>query len=169
VNRSDGVDNLGLDGLLMDNRDDGLMDMVMNVLSCHSGCRSLGVVGFVCRRMVLEVGHFSSEPLLGCRLVVMVELAMFSRKDVVGVLLWKTFLVGKRLYCGVVVMLMHFTVDSLSGFLVAVRLDGFMCHGGDDSFFDCGMVAPIAGEFLNGCFCCIHGECVWGILILGKR
>ena len=39
-------------------------------------------------------------------------------------LLWQSLLVLEGLDCRVIVVLVHFTVNSLGGFLMAMRLDG---------------------------------------------
>jgi len=45
MNGDGGVDNIGLDNLLVDNGLDGLVDVMMNVLASDGGCYALARCG----------------------------------------------------------------------------------------------------------------------------
>lgn len=156
MDRLGGVHNLWLDDLLVDHGHDCLVDMMVDVLASDGRGSGLSVVGFLDTLMVLEVTEFGSESLLGLMLVLVVEFSFFGGQDVVGMLLRKSFLVRQRLNGGVVVMLMNLTVNSLGGFLVEVRLDGLSSDGGVDRLIDGGVVAPVAGDLVDGGSSCFH-------------
>jgi hypothetical protein len=64
MNGNSGVDNLGLDGLLINGRHNSLVDMVVDVLSGHGWRSRLSVVGFMCNGLVLETSHLRRKSLL---------------------------------------------------------------------------------------------------------
>lgn len=118
------VDNLGLDGLLVDYGLDSLVDMVMDMLTSDSRGSLLGGGGASSGRGVLESGKLSAYSSSGLFLIVMTELFLDLRDEVMGVLLWKNFSVLNWLNGGVVVILVDFPVNGLSGLFMSVRLDG---------------------------------------------
>jgi hypothetical protein len=95
-------------------------------------------------------------------------LPLLSWVEVVGVLLGQDLLVLDWLDSGVVVMLVDLPVYSLSGLLMAVRLDGFAGDTVLNEFIDLSGVALAGGEILNGGFCSFHIDvivlvCVGGV------
>lgn len=156
VDRFRGVDNFWLDGFLVDDGNNSLVDMMVNVLTSDRRSSSLCVAHLLGRPVVFEMTKLSVELHLGVFRIVMVILSFFAREDVVGVLLGQPFLMLERLDCGVVMVLMNLTVDSFSGLLVTMWSNGLSSHGGVDGFLDGGVVAPIASDLLNGCFGCFH-------------
>jgi hypothetical protein len=158
-----GVDNFGLDSLLLDDRDNSLMDVMMDMLASHGGSGRLCMMGLFNDSVILEVSHLGCDSLLGVSCIVMVELSFLGRKDVVGMLLWQFLLVLEGLDGGVVVMLVHFTVNGLCGFFMANRLDGLLSDGRADGLLDRGVVTSLAGDLVNCCSGCFHGCGVSGI------
>lgn len=55
------VDNLRLHGFLVHYRLNGLMDVMMYMLSANHWCRTLGVCGVVYDSLVLELGRLHLE------------------------------------------------------------------------------------------------------------
>jgi len=156
VNRDSCVNNLGLDNLLVDNRNNSLMDVVVDMLSCHSRGGGLCMASLVLNGLVLEVGHLSGKALLGTGLIVVMKFAVLGGEDVVCVLLGQYLLGSQGLDSGVVVMLNDLSVDSLCSLLVNMGLDGLMCDGRHDILLNRSMVSPVAGKLRNGCSCCFH-------------
>jgi len=123
MNRDNSVDNLWLDSLLVDDGLDSLVHMVMNVLTSNCGSSS-GRVGCVsCGGSVLELTKFSTHSAVCLFLVVMSELALNFGQHVMDMLLWKNFLMGNGLHCGVVMVLVDLSVNCLNSLLMSVRLD----------------------------------------------
>lgn len=117
VNGDSFVHDIGLDSLLVDDGLNGLVDVVMYMLS--SDCRrSALAVGSVCdNTLILEGSLLSFEVLLGGIGITVVELAMLYGAKLGGVLFWKNFTVLNRLDSAVVVilvnLLVHRSVDLL--------------------------------------------------------
>ncbi len=78
-------------------------------------------------------------------------------------LLWQSLLVLEGLDCRVIVVLVHFTVNSLGGFLMAMRLDGLLDDSRVDRLFDRGVVASLSGDLVDCCSGCFHGGGVLGV------
>lgn len=146
VNRHGSVDDFGLDCLLVDDRHNRLMDVMVNVLSSHCGSSGLCGMDLGHGGMVLEFGQIGRDSLLSPRLIIMMIFAVLCRDNVVDMFLGQNLLVLKRLHCGVVMMLMDLTVNSLRHFFMLVRFDGLVGDGGVHCLLDCGMMAPVAGK-----------------------
>lgn len=156
VNGHSGVDDLWLVGLLVDDWLDGLVHVVVNVLARHSWQGRGSLSRWLNDATVLELAELSSYPLRGLSFIVMSESLLDGVDKVVRVLLWKRLLVSDWLNSGVVVMLVHLSVDGLDCLLMSVWLDGLGSDGGVDYLIDIGLVATIAREVGNGVSCCFH-------------
>lgn len=158
-----GVDDLRLDDLPLNNGLDGLVDVVMNVLSANSRSNALAVGGLLNAPLVLEaslVGH--QIPLDGLGIAV-VELPMLNCADLGLVLLGKNLAVVDWLYSAVVVVLVDLLVNCSVDLLVHMGLDNLLCDGGSHCLVDCGvMVAGTAHEVGDSCLRLVHCECVVG-------
>jgi hypothetical protein len=150
------MDNLWLNDLLVNNGDNCLVNMVVNMLASDSGSSRLGSPGRLDNFGVLEMGQICLYSLSCLMLIVMTELAVLGRKDVVNMLLRQNLLVLERLNGGMVMVLMNFTVDSLSSFFVSHRLDHLADDGGVDGLFDGGDMTAVASQFIDCCSCCVH-------------
>lgn len=93
VNGHGSMYNLWLDGLLVDDWLDGLVNVVMDMLARGNWEGGFSVVGLVCCGGVLELGSFPGETVLRFTLVVVMKLAVFNWDHVVGVLLRENLLV----------------------------------------------------------------------------
>lgn len=119
-----------------------------------SGVDALGgLMGGGARLKLGEMGCLLGFGVFG---VLMADLAVLCWDEVVGVFLRKAFLVGDRLDSGVVVILVHFTVDGLCGLLVAVRLYLLFGDGRANCFVDIGAVALVGSEITDGFFGGLH-------------
>ena len=111
VDRNSGVLNVRLDGLLLNNRLNNLVDVMMSVLA--SDHRSLGVSvgsGAMCGG-VLELSGLLLELLLDGSRVTVVVLAVLDWNSLVLVNLGQNLTVLDRLDGSVVMVLVDFTVD----------------------------------------------------------
>jgi len=125
VNWDNGVDNLWLYSLLVDDGLNSLMDMVMNVLTSDGRGSSSRMRCLSYGGSVLELTKFSTHPAVRLGLVIMSEFALNLRQHVMDVLLGENLLVSNGLHSGVVVVLVDLSVDSLNSLLMFVRLDDF--------------------------------------------
>ena len=161
VNGDGGVHDLGLDSLLVDDWLDGLMDVVVDVLTGGNTCVGLCVVCLVRGGGVLELSGFSRKTLFCLALVLVMELAMLNWDHVVAVLLGKDLLVSQRLHGCVMMVLVDLTVNGLCDVFMTSRLDGFGGDGRIHPLLDVGVVAMLAGELIDGGFCGLHcGMCL---------
>jgi len=74
-----GVDDFWLNSLFLDDRNNSLVDVMMDMLASHSGSGGLCMMGLFDPFVVLEVSHLTCESLLSILLVVMVELSFLGR------------------------------------------------------------------------------------------
>lgn len=140
-----GVDDVGLDGLLLDNGLDSLVDVVVNVLAGDDGGDGAGVLALDTDLLVTELlllGRKTGLDLLG---IVVLELAVLDRDDVVVVLLGENLTVGHRLDRGVVVVLVDLFVDGGHDLLVLLAGDGLVDNGRGDLLVDSGVMVTRLG------------------------
>lgn len=88
-----GVDDGRLDSLLLDDRLDILVHMVVDVLAGNGGVGRLGVLGLANCTGILELGGLGSELLLDVVVVAVLDVAVLDADHVVGVLLGESLLV----------------------------------------------------------------------------
>jgi len=151
VNRNGGVNNVRLDDLLLDDRLDSLVDVVVNVLAANGGCDTLALSGALYPPLVAELSLFLNKVPLGGVMVAVVKLAMLDTTELGSVCLGKHFTVLDRLDCAVVVVLMNLLVDSGVDLLVLVRLHSLVNNSRGDSLVDCGiMMTGLLGEVGEG-------------------
>lgn len=137
------VDNGWLDGLLVDHWLDVLVDVVVNVLADDSAADTLGVLCGIDVTGVLELSLLSCETLLDVVVVAVLDLAVLDTGHLVRVLLWEDLTVAHWLDRGVVVILVHLTVNGSVDILVA--------GWGDSLVLDCWVHSlEELAEILNG-------------------
>lgn len=129
-----------LNGLLLHDRLDRLMDVVVHVLAGDDGLHGRGVLALDADRLILELGSFLSEVVLVLLGIVVLNLAVLDGDDLVVVLLWEDFLVLDGLDGGVEVVLVDFAIESGSNVLVLGLVDGLVGDGGGDGLVDGGVV-----------------------------
>jgi len=88
-----GVDDMGLDGLLVDHRLDLLVDVVVNVLAGDRWGNGRGVLDITLLGGVLELSSLSCEALLNLCVTAVLELAVLNCTKVVVVLLGESLFV----------------------------------------------------------------------------
>jgi hypothetical protein len=169
-----GVDNVGLDGLLLDNGLDGLVDVlddvslgggdvvcfqtyVMNVLSANSGGNALAVGGVFDATLVSKASLVVNQSPLGAINVAVVELAVLNSSELSSVLLGQNLAVLDGLDSAVVVVLVDFLVNGSVDLLVDVRLDDLVLDSGSNCLVDSGvMVTRAAHEVGDSCLRLVH-------------
>lgn len=145
VNGDGGVDNVRLDGLLVDNGLDGLVDVVVDVLTADGGCNRLRVHGLDLGALVSKLGSLGSETLLDLGVVAVLERAVLDGGKVVVVLLGENLAVLDGLDGGVVVVLVNLLVDGGLDLLVLLELMALVGDSRGDLLVDGGVVVAGAG------------------------
>jgi len=146
-----GVDDGRLDGLLLDDWLDGLVDVVVNVLARQGWCSGRSVLSLSDLFGALELSSLSLESLSHVLIVAVVDLAVLSANQVVRVLLRKNLTVLDGLDGGVVVILVNLAVDDLLGFLVLGAGDVLILNSWVHCLVDSGFVLSILGEEVGHC------------------
>lgn len=141
MHRLDLVGDLGHDALLLDDRLDGLVEVVVNRLCDSGGLSSLGLLRGFLLGCVLEGGLVGGN--LGLDLVtllVLVDLTFLSCINFSVVLRSLNLLIFQGLDGGVVVVLMTFAVDDLlfSGLVLVLDMLMLNCRG--NSLIDGGVL-----------------------------
>jgi hypothetical protein len=130
VNRNSSVNNRWLDGLLLHNRLDVLVDVVVDMLSCYCGGGRCGVLRLVDCTGVFELGLFGGEAFLDVRVVAVLDVAVLYTSHLMSVLFWEDLTVLDGLGSGVMVVLMDFSIDSCCGLLVSSGSYSLILHRG---------------------------------------
>jgi len=157
VNWDGGVDDVRLNGLLLHNRLDGLVDVVVDVLAGNDGLDGSRVLTLDADGLVLKFGRLLREVTLVLLLVVVLEFAVLDGDDLVVVLLRQDLLMCDGLDGGVVVVLVDLAVESGGNVLVLGLVDGLVGHGGGDGLVDGGVVvARLVQEGLDLFLCGVH-------------
>ena len=165
VDGNSGVDNVGLNGLLLDDRLDGLVDVVVDVLTANGSSGALAVCSGVYATLILEASLLVDEVPLGGVVVTVVELAVLDGTELSSVLLGKDLAVLDGLDCAVVVVLVNLLINSGLDLLVNVRLDNLVLNSGSNSFVDSGvMVSRLGHEVGDSCLSLIHCESVVSVI-----
>ena len=177
VNGNSGVNNVGLDNLLVDDRLDGLVDVleesvsensdtlrrvktyVVDVLAANGGGYALALCGALNAPLVLELGLLLHKVALGGVMVTVVELAVLNGTELGSVCLGEDLAVLDGLDCAVVVILVNLLVYSSVDLLMLVRLDGLVDDSRGNSLMDCGVVVTrLVGEVSESCLDLVHVE-----------
>lgn len=145
VDGDGGVDNMRLNGLLVDNRLDGLVDVVVDVLTADGGCNRLRVHSLDLGALVSKLGSLGSETLLDLGVVAVLERAVLDGGKVVVVLLGENLTVLDGLDGGVVVVLVNLLVDGGLDLLVLLELMALVGDSRGDLLVDGGVVVAGAG------------------------
>jgi len=160
MDRDGGVHYAGLNGLLLNNGLDGLVDVVVDVLAANGGGNTLAVGGLVDTPLVSEAGLVINKRPLGSLGITVVELAMLDSTELGSVLLWENLTVHDRLDSAVVVILVDLLVDGSVDLLVHMGLDDFVLDSGGYGLVNSRvMVTGAAHEVGDGCLGFVHVDC----------
>jgi len=164
-----GVDHVGLDGLLLDYGLDGLVDVVVDVLSANSGGNTLAVGGVIDAPLVSKASLVIDKSPLGSVCITVVELAVLNSTKLSSVRLREDITVLDRLDSAVVVVLVDLLVDSGVDLLVYVRLHDLVLDGGGNCLVDSGvMVTGLAHEVGDSCLGFVHFDWSGSEVIVGR-
>jgi len=157
VDGNGGVDDVGLNSLLLNNRLDGLVDVVLNVLASNRGSSALAVCGGIYATLVLEASLFIDEVPLRGIVIAVVELAVLDSTELSSVLLRQDLTVLNRLNSAVVVVLVDLFVDGSLNLFVHMGLDNLVLNGRGNSLMDGGVVVSRLGhEVSDSCLGFVH-------------
>jgi len=140
------VDDGWLDGLLLNDRLDVLMDVVVNMLAGNGLALRGGVLSCSFAAGVLELSSFGGETLFDVAVVSVLDLTVLYTDHVVAVLLREYFPVLDGLDRGVVVVLVNLSIDSGLCLFMVGSVYGFVGDSWVDSLVDCGLVLSILRE-----------------------
>lgn len=154
-----GVNNIGLDDLPVDDWLNGLVDVVVDVLTTNGGCYTLALCGALYSSLVPELRLLLNKiPLRGV-MVAVIKLTVLYSTELGGVCLGKHLAVLDRLDSAVVMVLVNLLIDGSVDLLVLVRLHSLVGDSGSNSLVDCGVVvARLVGEVGKRCLNLVHFE-----------
>ena len=112
VDGNSGMDNRGLNGLLLHDRLDVLVNVVVDMLSCYT---RIGCCGVLCRAdfsSIFELCLLSRQTILYVLIIAVLNVAVLNACHLVAVLLGENLTILDGLNGGVVVVLMDLTVNS---------------------------------------------------------
>ena len=158
VDGNSGVDDFWGDGLLVDDRLDGLVDVMVDMLALDSWCGCGGVSGLVGVGGVLELSSFSFESLTCLVVVAVMEFLVDDGLHLVVMLLGEDLLVLDWLDGGVVVILVDLAVDGFLDLLMSGGLDVLARDTWGDALGDIGAVAPLASKACDCGLGLVHVE-----------
>lgn len=157
MDRNCGVDNIGLNNLLLNNGLNGLMDMVVNVLTANGSSSALAVCSAIYATLILETGLLINEIPL-CRIMVaVVKLAVLNGTQLGSVLFGKNLAILDGLDSAVVVVLVDLLINSSLNLLVNMGLHNLMLNSGGNCLVDSSIVmSGLRHEIGDGCLCLVH-------------
>jgi hypothetical protein len=157
VNRHSGVDDRRLNDLLLKNRLDGLMDVMVNMFAGNGRTLGLGVDRRGLYASIVELGTLFLKTTADGSIITMVDVTLLHSGHDMLVLFRKHLLVVHRLDGGVVVVLVDLTVNGGLDLIVTGSLDSLLGNGRVDDLVDGGiLVTGLVHEFADGCFGLIH-------------
>jgi len=159
-----GVDDVWLDGLLVHDRLDLLVDVVVHVFSTNGGLDGTSRLALHAGGLVVELCGLTDMEVLVLGVVAMLELTVLNVAGTVVVLLRQDFLVVDRLYGSVVVVLVNFLVDRWVNSLLLLLVNSLVGDSWVHALVDLGVVlAILADKALNCVFCGLHFEWWLGV------
>jgi len=157
MDRNGGVDNIRLNSLLLDDRLDGLMDVVVDVLATDGGSLALAVGVSIHNALVLELGLLLNKVALGSVMVAVVKLAVLDGAELSSVLFRKDLTILDGLNGTVVMVLVYLLIDRGLNLLMRVGLDDLMLDSRSNSLVDgCVVVSRLGHEVSDSCLGLIH-------------
>jgi hypothetical protein len=155
-----GVDDVGLNSLLLDNGLDSLVDVVVDVLSAYGGSNTLAVGGVLNAALVSKASLVVDQSPLSRIGIAVVKLAVLNSTELSSVLLWENLTVLDGLNSAVVVILVNLLVNGSVDLLVYVRLDDLVLNSGGNCLVDSGVVVTgAAHEVGDSCLGLVHLDC----------
>lgn len=150
-----GVDHSRLDGLLLDNGLDHLVNVVVDVLTRNGRVGGRGVLHLRDAAGALELGSFGLKPLLHMVRIAVLEGAVLDGHHAVCVLLREHLTVLDNLDRGVIVVLVHLAIDGCLHLITLGPDHLLMFHGRLDYLVYCGVVPSVTGKEAGNCLLCL--------------
>jgi hypothetical protein len=170
VDRNGSVNNIRLDGLLLDNRLDGLMDVVVDVLTSNGGSLALAVGVSINNALILELSLLFYKVALGGIVVAVVKFAVLNSAKLSSVLFREDLTILDGLNGTVVVVLVYLLVDRGLNLLMRVRLNDLVLDSRSNSLVDgCVVVSRLGHEVSDSCLGLIHCDVVYWCLCIGSK
>ncbi len=116
------------------------MNMMMHVLASNDWCNRVGLFGTCFSTGVLELQTLFFKTSFDGAGVTVLNLACLNSGHSVGVLFGENLAVLHWLYGGVVMVLVHFTINSGLSLLMALLDNLLVDNGGSDLFVDGGVM-----------------------------
>ena len=152
-----GVDHVGFDGLLVDHRLDGLVDVMVLVLARHSSSLASRTLAFDVVCLIHELGSLVGKTAIHVLLIVMLKGPVLDRHRLMMMLLGQGLGVIHRLHRGVVVVLVDLLVNDRHNVLVLGTRHLLLCHSRGDLFVNSSfMVARAGHELFDRVFSGLH-------------
>lgn len=148
VDGNSGVGNVRLNSLLLNNRLNGLVDVVVDVLASKSRSDGLCVALSALDALVTELCGLGLETLSNLSVIAVLELAVLNGGKVVVVLLGENLAVLYGLNRGVVVVLVDLLVDGGLDILVTLTVDGLVCDTRGNLLVDGSVVVARLGTLI---------------------
>ena len=117
-----------------------LMDMVVHMLACNNWCNRVGLFGSCLRAGVLEFHTLFLKTSLDGVGVTVLDLTRLDRGHSVGVLFGENLAIFDWLNGGVVMVLMHLTIDGGLSLFMTLLNDLLVYHSGSNLLVDCGVM-----------------------------
>lgn len=157
VNWDGRVNNTWLNSLALDDWLNGLMDVVVNVLSSNGWVDRSSMLGLSGFASILELSSLGLKSLLHVIVVAVVDLLVLNTGDVMLMLFWENLLVLHWLDRSMVMILVDFAVNCSGSLLMSGPGNMFVGNGWVDSLMDSGIMLSVLGEETgNCCLCLIH-------------
>jgi len=135
-----GMDDIGLNGLLLDNRLDGLVNVMMYVLTTNGGCDALALSGAFYTPLILELSLLLDKISLGRVVVAVIKLAMLNGTKLGRMLLWQNLAVLYWLNSAMIVILVDLLVYCRVDLFMLVRLDRLVSDRRSNCLMDSGVM-----------------------------
>lgn len=157
VNWLGGVNDVRLDRLLLNDRLDRLVDVVVHMLSGNGRRSAGGLLALHPLRGVLVLSGFGSKALLHLARIVVLIRPLLRRQGVMMVLLGQCLLIVHWLLSGVVMVLVDFPIDGGRVLIMLCPVDSLLLHRRSYFFVDFRIMLAILGdELLDVSLGCVH-------------
>jgi hypothetical protein len=157
VNGDGCVGDVRLDGLLLDDGLDSLVDVVVVVLASDDRVDLTSGLAVNASGGVYVTSPLGGKALLDIVVVVVLVATVLNGDDIVVVLLGEDLTVGHGLLGGVVVILVNLLVNGRGVLLVLLLLDGLVLDGRGNLLVDGGVVVTsLAHKVLDGSLGRVH-------------
>jgi len=157
MHRLGGVYNGRLDGILLDDWLDVLVNVVVDMFAGNGWCSTGAVLSLTNCATVLELSLLSSETLFDVRIVTVLDVTVLSLVLAMVVFFWENLAVLNRLNGGVVMILVNFSVYCLCDILMLGTGNVLVLNCRVDSLVNRGIVLSIlVEEVSNSCLGLFH-------------